>query len=323
MGLAGGVLFRAQTNWRRYRRRRRWESLVADHPLKADECGLIAAEGIGDHLLVGLFAKAVLEAHGLTVRFVAGNPRYGFLEGLYPPGISYLPWRTEPEDVRFGPDLRGGSFYFAHFPGLELMRAVGYDRFHFLDAYRCRLGLPPDSTLTAPRPPSDAERIQAQEALAAQGLRPGRTVVLCTDARSTPYSGPTPEFWQSLAAALEARGLQAVVNAGPQTIVPAGLKAWGIPLDTFRAIALSAGYIVSVRSGLSDLACDLPCPQCVIYADAPYWAGPLHKGTTFDRYGLATPPHEVVYQPADWMAVVKAIVDRFDTDLKNAAPQKR
>jgi len=213
----------------------------------------------------------------------------------------------------------GGKVFYAHFPKLELMRAVGYNGFHFLDAYRCRLGLASAANPTRPRPPSPAETAAAQDVLVEQGCTPGRTVVLSIEARTTPTDGVTPAFWVRLSELLEAAGFRTLVNAAPGAAVPAGLRAANLALPQFRAVVLAAGFFASVRSGLSDLACDLRCPQVVVYPDVRYWAGRLREGTTFERFGLTKAPHEVVLRPGDDEAVAAAVATYLAARLPRPA----
>jgi hypothetical protein len=196
---------------------------------------------------------------------------------------------------------------------------VGYNGFHFLDAYRCRLGLPVNSFLTRPRQPSATELAAAARLLGENGLTPGRTVVLSIEARTTPTDGVDAGFWTTLAAELQSQGLQVAVNAGPTTVVPEGLCALTLPLAALRAAVLSAGFFCSVRSGLSDLACDLRCPQVVVYPQVRYWAGSLHEGTTFSRFGLTKVPHEVQIAPGYTPDQVRGIAAYFAARLPKGA----
>jgi hypothetical protein len=108
----------------------------------------------------------------------------------------------------------------------------------------------------------------------------------------------TPEFWLGLARRFQGAGLTAAVNAAPSTQVPDGLARVTAPLHELRALAMAVAGVCSVRSGFSDLLCDLPCPQAVVYPEVRYWAGPLLAGTTFARYDLAAPPKEMTVTPA-------------------------
>jgi hypothetical protein len=179
------------------------------------------------------------------------------------------------------------------------MRAVGYNRFHFLDAYRCRLGLGPEAALSPARAPGAGEVAAAREALRAHGLDPAECVLVAPEARTTPTDGVGPEFWAALFAALGAAGLRPVVNASPGFPLPDGLTRLAPELAVLRPLAGACAGVCSIRSGFSDLVCDLPVPAVVVYPEARYWAGTLLEGTTFDRYGLAAPPTEIVVTPGN------------------------
>lgn len=283
--------------------------------IPSDVCLLVADYGIGDHYLVGGFADAVRRHYGLRV-WLAGRAHLGFLAGLYPAIEHYVECPPGRDALKADAwKIEGGKIFYAHFPELELMRAVGYNGFHFLDAYRCRLGLPVNSFLARPRQPPAAELAAAARLLGENGLTPGRTVVLSIEARTTPTDGVDAAFWTALAAELLSLGLQVAVNAGPTTVVPAGLRALNLPLAAMRAIVQSAGFFCSVRSGLSDLACDLRCPQVVVYPQVPYWAGTLHEGTTFSRFGLTKVPHEVLIAPGYTPDQVRGIAAYFAARL--------
>lgn len=267
--------------------------------------------GIGDHYIVGAFAEAVRRHHGVRV-WMAGRPHLAFVGELYPAVERSVPWPAELDAQAMSAwKVEAGKVFYAHFPKLELMRAVGFRDFHFLDAYRCRLGLPAGASPTRPRLPHAAEVAAAAELLRRHGREPGRTVLLSVEARTTPTDGVDAGFWTALAEDVEATGLQVLVNAGPGTVVPAGLGAADIPLALFRAVATAAGFFCSVRSGLSDLACDLRIPQVVVYPDVSYWAGSLRAGTTFERFGLTKVPQEVTLRPGYDRAEVRAVADYF------------
>lgn len=282
-------------------------------------CLLVADWGIGDHYLVGALADAVRRQYGVKV-WLAGRANLAFVGDLYPAIERYVEWPKERDaQEKSAWTVESGKIFYAHFPKLELMRAVGYNGFHFIDAYRCRLGLPVSANPTRPRQPLPAELASAGDFLRQHDCTPGGTVVLSVEARTTPTNGVTPAFWTALGRELEAVGLKAIVNAGPTTVVPDGLKGANIPLSLFRAVVQSAGYFCSVRSGLSDLACDLRCPQVVVYPDVRYWGGTLLEGTTFSRFGLTKAPHEVVLRPDYTGADVAAIAAYFAARLPKLA----
>ncbi len=280
-----------------------------------DVCLLVADYGVGDHYIVGGFAEAVRRHYGVRV-WLAGRANLAFIAGLYPAIERYVecpPGRAAlPADA---PKIEGGKIFYAHFPELELMRAVGYNGFHFLDAYRCRLGLPVGAHLTRPRQPQAAELAAATQILKENDFTPGRTAVLSIEARTTPTDGVDANFWTTLAAELQGQGLGVLVNAGPATVVPAGLRSLSLPLAALRAAVQSAGFFCSVRSGLSDLLCDVRCPQVVVYPDVRYWAGPLLEGTTLSRFGLTKVPQEVVVKEDNASEMVRIISEYFSVRL--------
>lgn len=274
-------------------------------------CLLVADWGIGDHYIVGSFAEAVRRHHGVRV-WMAGRPHLSFVGGLYQAVERSVPWPAELDaQAMSAPKVEAGKVFYSHFPKLELMRVVGFRDFHFLDAYRCRLALPAGANPTRPRLPSASELAAAADLLRRHKREPGRTVLLSVEARTTPTDGVDAGFWTALAEELDNVGLQVLVNAGPGTAVPAGLGAADLPLPLFRAVATAAGFFCSVRSGLSDLACDLRIPQVVVYPDVRYWAGDLRPGTTFERFGLTKVPHEVTLRAGYDRAEVRAVAHYF------------
>ncbi len=284
-----------------------------------DVCLLVADWGIGDHYIVASFAEAVRRHYGLRV-WMAGRAHLGFLGGIYPSVERYFEWPTNRDAQHLSSwTIEGGKVFYAHFPKMELMRAVGFNGFHFLDAYRCRLGLPASANPTRPRLPTGPEMTAAIDFLRSHGLTPGRTVVCSIDARTTPTDGVDAGFWTALANELRAAGLAVLVNSGPSTAIPAGLVSASIELSLFRAVVQAAGGFCSVRSGLSDLACDLRCPQVVVYPDVRYWSGSLLEGTTFGKFGLTKAPYEVVVRAPEQATEIQAIVGFFAARLRPRA----
>ena len=288
--------------------------------IPADVCLLVADHGVGDHYIVGGFAEAVRRHHGVRV-WLGGRANLALVAGLYPAIEQYVelpPGRDAAKADAW--KIEGGKIYYAHFPELELMRAVGYNGFHFLDAYRCRLGLPAGTTLTRPRQPNAAELAAAAQILRENDFTPGRTVVLSIEARTTPTGAVDANFWTTFAAELREQGLQVLVNAGPATVVPAGLRFLRLPLAALRPVVQSAGFFCSVRSGLSDLICDVRCPQVVVYPAVRYWAGDLLEGTTFSRFGLTKVPREATVKCGYTTAEVRELAQYFSARLPKPMP---
>ncbi len=280
---------------------------------------LVMDHGIGDHYIVAGFAEAIRKKFGLRV-WVAGRKDLAFIAGLFPAAERYLEWPKNIKADSVGDIwIRGGSIFYSHFPRLELMRAVGYNGFHFLDAYRCRLGLPVEAQLSAAKRPDAASVAAACERIRELGFTPGRTVVLNIDSRTTLTTGVEPEFWTALGERLKEQGLEPLVNAGPATRIPEGLRSVSLNLPDFRATVVAAGAICSVRSGVSDLTCDLPCARVVVYPDCEYWSGRMIEAVGFDRFGLAEMPVEVLVTPSTAQERSREIAEQLQARLPIAA----
>jgi hypothetical protein len=279
--------------------------------IPADISILVADYGVGDHYIVAAFAEAICHRYGVRV-YMAGRGDMSFLASLFPKVDRYLLWRNDlSRAVLQEKTIKGGAMFDAHFPGLELMRAVGYRDFHFLDAYRCRFGLAASATLSRPHPPLPAELAETRKFLETSGIHPGNFVFLCADTRSTPTDGITLNFWQALAENLKARALTPVFNVRPETVVPEPAIGVTVPLHLLRSLVMLSAGVCTARSGLSELFCDLPRPQAVVYADVQYWAGSLRTGTTFEKYGLAKPPLEWTVTPQGAHQAAQEIAESF------------
>ena len=170
------------------------------------------------------FRRAVAKQHKVKV-WLAGRREMAFVAGLYPAVGRYINWpdHMRAESIMTGKPM-GGFYYFAHFPRWELVRAIGYKDFHFLDAYRVRLHLKAEAELSPARLPVPDEIARAREFLTRHGCAPGRTVILNIDARSTAVGGIDPRYWPILAAAIRTQGLHPFVNQGPTTQLADGLR---------------------------------------------------------------------------------------------------
>ncbi len=278
-------------------------------------CVLVAQHGIGDHYIVGGFAAAVAKRHNVKV-WLAGRKDLAFVADMFPAVERYLHW---PDHMRAETIMASrpaaGLYYFAHFPRMDLGEAIGFNGFHFLDAYRVRLRLRPDAELTGAKLPSQDDLNRAHAFLAKHELPAGRTVILNIDARTTALGGVDSRYWPWLAAAFRAHGLHPFVNQGPWTQLSDGLRGAPFPLADYRAIAMAAGAVCSVRSGVSDLVCNLPIPQVVVYPDADYLGGPLIVGTTLAKFGLDRPPLEILARKGNVQQDVRRISEHLEASL--------
>jgi hypothetical protein len=282
-------------------------------------CVLVAQHGIGDHYIVAGFAEAVAKRHKFKV-WLAGRRELAWVSDLFPAVERYIHW---PDHMRAESILThrpmAGCYYFAHFPRMDLAHAVGFKDFHFLDAYRVRLFLRPEAELSEARLPNPEELARARSFLQQHDCPLGRTVILNIDARTTALGGVDPRYWPLLAAAFRTQGVEPFVNQGPWTQISDGLRGAPFNVADYRAIAMVAGAVCTVRSGISDLVSNLPIPQVVVYPDADYLGGPLIKGTTLTKFGLAVPPLEILARKGNVQQDVRAISQHLESSLAAAA----
>jgi hypothetical protein len=297
-----------------------WRAFSRRNRLGAGECGLITQYGIGDHFLVCALARALAQKTGLRVA-VAGTQRYGFIAGLFPSVERFVPLPAALVNEELGErEITPARFAYAHFRGLELFRAVGYRGFQIIDAYRCLLGLDPSASLEPPSLPEGAEVAAARTMLEREGLPPGRTALLCMATTTTPTGGVDHAFWERLAHALSRAGLVPVINTHAGMATLAGLRGLHLQLADFRATAVACGHVYAIRSGLCELACDLPCEKAFIFPDTRYFGGNLHSGTSLSRYGLARPAREFVLDRDGEGALHDAIAARARAGRACEAP---
>lgn len=257
-------------------------------------CVLVAQQGIGDHYIVAGFAEAITRKHKIKV-WMAGRKDLAFIAKLFPAVQNYITWPDHLNAESIMTTIPcGGSYFFAHFPRLDLARAIGYKNFHFLDAYRVRLSLPEEAELSTANLPSNDELIKARDFLAKHKCPVGKTIILNIDARTTAVGGVDSRYWPLLASALRVHGLYPLANIGPKTQIHDGMRGAPLELSEYRAIVMAAGGICSVRSGISDLVSGLPVPQVVVYPDTRYQGGPLIRGTTLSKFGLTSSPLEII-----------------------------
>ena len=286
----------------------------------ANVCILVAQYGIGDHYIVAGFAEAVARRHNVKV-WLAGRRNLAFVADLFPAVERYVHWpdHMNAESI-MTPCPQGGRYYFAHFPRMDLIRAVGFKDFHFLDAYRVRLFLHENDQLADARLPTDEELSRARAFLAKHDCPAGRSVILNIDARSVGRDGEVDNrFWSLLGAAFRAHGLHPLINQGPVTEVPEGMRGAPFSLADYRAITLAAGAVCSLRSGVSDLVSNLPVPQVVVYPDVNYLGGPVIRGATLTKFGLARPPLEILARKGNVTQDVRAISQHLQTALAAVA----
>ncbi|MDA4848137.1 hypothetical protein [Hoeflea poritis] len=243
----------------------RLRSQIERFSVGRQQLGFLLSHGIGDHIIALGFADAFEEARGEPLGYVVGRGSLAFLAELYSPQRLYIPMPAGARQRDFEDGLRRTRLLYAHFPKLQLPDMIGYRGLTFLDAYRCRLRLPDNVKMRYPRAPSAKSIDAATVLLQREGLRPGKTVMLCTEAKSLDAGGLLDRFWTPLAEKLQQEGLDVKVNDNPQLSERLGLGHAPVALDQWRPLVAACGHVIAFRSGLSELVLNLDVRHSVVF----------------------------------------------------------
>lgn len=262
----------------------------------------------GDVFLALSMLDAFVSTHtdGKKVKFLASGETHRQIALLYSDHISevilvpelrdlqagaILDWNGRNSAEGWGPGhiqliqpwcfIRGGSKAFA------LNRLTGISQ-SFVDLMKVAFRLP---FSTAPVLPYLSD--QAIHAAADQyGVKRGKTLILF------PYAQSFPRDWTRSFEALAQRFLKTQIEVftsvadGERPIT--GTKPIYIPFRDLRALVSAAGYMVSVRSGISDILADTTAQGAVIY---PSLANKLHWNTRL--MGLYSHLEEISFPDED------------------------
>jgi len=147
---------------------------------------------------------------------------------------------------------------------------------------------------------SDAQRVQARALLAAQGIEPGRFVLIC------PFANGRVEFldrsWPAFpdfVRRLHAAGRRVVIVPGPaevqgaRELYPDALRLEGVPLGVYSALLQLAGVVVANDTGPAHMAAGVGARLLSIWGpvDPARWA-PWGSTVTLMRRG-----------PGEWSSV--------------------
>jgi hypothetical protein len=264
-------------------------ALRAAHTFDPDTWALICPYSIGDTYFVYALARAFLQRHGGRRVAILGRQAHAELSLLFPgPETRFIGLAEEEVQLlravsHADPPTPGTAFvahprnYSAFTPDPRAWNPV----VTMLEQYLALLSLPRGTPLQMPSVPYSAH-VHAHALLEARGLPKGRTVLLAPEAISVPML--PPEFWLELANRLQAVGWAVCLNA---TAAHPGTKWHGfpvvsVPLGGLQALAETAGWVVSLRSGLCDLLARARCRLSVLYPRFRH--GNL---THLQQYGLA------------------------------------
>lgn len=140
---------------------------------------------------------------------------------------------------------------------------------HMLDHIKYRFKLDFDQSLYYPKF-SEEQEATALKLLQSLDAPVGKTVVIAPYANSIKYSSDFLPFWQDIADVLQRKGFHVftnIVNSRRGKIEEplSGTIPLSIPIKEFIPFLNTAGYLVSARSGLTDLAIFSEALKKVVY----------------------------------------------------------
>lgn len=324
--------------------RERWLDLLrsirsSSADFHRDDCWfLILDKGMGDHVHVLSSLGAFREAHGGRICIIAAAGSRRLVE-MWSKHYDHsllldLPIRARKQVQEFAAFsvFAKGEPYYTWWPAYGLGLTAKFVDFpeglSLATLTRIHLRLPPFAPPTAPRVGPSA-RARAEEAMAACGLSPGRTVILF------PYSITGPrmpiEWWTAAAAHLRARGFSVATNvhggkagfrthltsdvANAEAVVP-GTVAVGLPVDETFALVEAAGHVLASASGVCDVLAFSTARKAIVYCGTRSEADSTRLDLSKSGGG-ATCGGSIVrcYDAKDCVEVDLAVDVRFDPDL--------
>ncbi|SDG49135.1 hypothetical protein [Roseospirillum parvum] len=181
---------------------------------------------------------------------------------------------------------------------------------HLLDLHRFMMDLPFDAMPAPPVVPAD-QRQAARARLEGWGLPRGRTVLLAPHAYST---ATLPlGFWNTLTARLKAAGWEVVLNVDPRfPVTVEGARPIEFPLGEALPVADHCGWVISSRSGLTDILSTTRARLSVLYPRfADGWGQSWNPRTAYDLAAMGLRPgceQHVAVIDGDWAPVLDALL---------------
>lgn len=299
-------------------------SQLTRHGIAWNDRGFLLSHGIGDHLIAMGFANAYERTHGEPLCCFVGRAGLAFLSDLFLPRRPYVVLPEGVDATAFEDGVRRTRLLYTHFPGHHLASAIGYRGLTLMDAHRCRLELPPDTDPEPPTAPSPSDVEQAEALLTDRKAQPGRTIMLCTEARSLDSSGWLDCFWTPLAARLRAEGFDIAVNDNPTLTDRLSLPHRDpLPLNQWRAAIAACGHVITFRSGLSDLAVNTGARHTVIFPPIRFNQAPIIRDYPVADAGLSNDVLQVEIDPCHMDGVISAVVGHHRQGQANAEQVRR
>lgn len=262
------------------------------HPKKSGEWAFVCPYGFGDTYITCGFIEAILKTHGGTSCTVYVQENHAFIARLFPAisAIKIISRKNARSFINHG--FNRNMIIYAHFSAPEAVDLIGYKGITLIDCYRSLFKLPQSTQLAEPKKTTLSEEARAVSFFEQYNLPLGKTVIIAPDARSGPSL--SEKILNDLCVQLQNMGLKPFINRKKtehsDTRVPLDL----IPSELIRAAAESAGWVITVRSGLADILSDLNCRLTVLYPDIIWHGGTFIEGTSLKSMGLSDTAQEYV-----------------------------
>lgn len=295
-----------------------WPSFVSRLGLAPGEWGIVCpyeVGGAGDTYFICALARLFLIYNGKFPLTVVVGKAHGDIPRLFRDGGIHravivdkpcwhnLPGCPKASAIRSGYPILGHPFYFAP------LDYLGYKDIHLLDMYRLILRIPPYIQLLTRPKVAEADVESAKQKFAALKLPQGNTAIIAPHANST--STLPPAFWERLAERLLRKGWAVCTNVAQKEagVLPGTV---GLSFSLAEAIPMAelAGWVISARSGLSDIVHTARASQSVIYRWQPWYQGTVLTVTGLGRMGLSRHVLEYELKDDNWEKALDSIADR-------------
>lgn len=269
------------------------------------------------YFLALLRAFRKFRSGGRRIRVLAVNRQHLALAALFADQIDqleYTPnadfsgeqlsaWRVARNRGEFVPGILLNLFPLNYFPPPLDWGALWFllttRGLYFLHLFKLLLGLPIDIALDVPAVSASARRA-ALELSRQHDLIPGRTLILFPYGVSWPQGEQaTRDHMAALAARATAGGLRVLTSiAGEEVPVP-GTSGIFIPFGVLIPFCELAGYVVGLRSGISEVLATARCTKVYTYINqeaiddnsvVAYGLGGAERGIVFDFDRHPDPP---------------------------------
>lgn len=302
-------------------------ALSREHPVGPDDWAISCPYQLGDVYLYSTLAKALLTHHGGHRVIFFTKPQHAFIPRLFP-SVSeavavespFVPAKIGLHNTdSFQRDANKGRYFKPNWGAVDML---GYRDLTLIDCFRGNLRLPANAELEKPRAPDSRELDSACELLYRRGKTPGRVAIVCPDATGSAGLPPIPdEFWEAVIARLQELNIQCVTNVGgPAQRVLQGAPALQISLESFRAVASAAGFVIANRSGIADLVSDLPINLAVLYPAGDYFGSSMLPATNLRAMNWGHDPIELEVG-ADWRAALALLMDALENAISHSAQE--